>query len=153
MLQPRGVIAHDVVRSWDVVGRVAVAVCPLVVTGDHAEVGSRTSRGHRSLADPGDSRGVVAEVAEGSVASVMGAAHDIHLSLQGSLFEVAVGDGAGGVVGRDESILDVLREGVPPDVALASGVEVDTTHAHPSGVRGTQECRLLGDHFSQVCRA
>ena len=60
-------------------------------------------------------RSVVGHIGQGGTTSVMGATHDIGLSNESGLFEVAVGYVALGVVKGHEVILDIRRKRLPPD--------------------------------------
>lgn len=80
----------------------------------------------------------------------MAVGHDVRLGNDGGLLQITVGDVARGVVGADQSSLDVRREGVSPVVTLAGVVEVHATHASAGGISGTQESGLLGHQFGQV---
>ena len=59
VLESRRVIGHDVCRSWDVGGVVAVAMLAGVKTGDVAEECSRAIAGDGTFGDLGISRCVV----------------------------------------------------------------------------------------------
>lgn len=83
----------------------------------------------------------------------MGAGHQVDLGENAGLFQVAVGDGPVEVFEGDQVSLDVSRERVAPDVALAGVVEVDASHAGLGCVRGSQEGRFLWHHFGEVSRS
>ncbi len=67
MLHAGGVVTHDVNRSWEVEGDVAVAMGTLMGAGDVAQEGGRTVVGQGSFGDARDGRGVVAAVSDGGV--------------------------------------------------------------------------------------
>ena len=69
------------------------------------------------------------------------------------MFQVAVGEVALGVVEGDETTLDVVREGEPPQVAVAKGVEEHTSHSGFGGISGSQERRVLRHELGKVGRA
>ena len=49
--------------------------------------------------------------------------------------------------------MDILGEGLPPDVGVASGVKVDSTHTRFGCVGGTEKAGVLRDNLSEVGRA
>ena len=153
MLEARGVVAHDVVRSWQVEGDVAVAVGSLVRAGDVAQEGGRSVARQGAFGDPGDSRGVIASVGDGGIGDVVGERHQRGLGHESTVFEVAVGNGSREVCRGHQSLLHREGEGVAPQVSIVFGVEVDPAHAHFGSVSGPQQRRLLGDDLSQVGRA
>ena len=126
-----------------------IAVRPLMLARPVAEVSGRAVGGHRAFADAGHCRGVVGAVHESGVADVVGRSHEVHLAEETRVLEVAVGDGAGGVVGGHEAPLDVGRERVAPEVALAGVVEVHPAHACLGGVGAPEEAGVLRDNFGE----
>ena len=66
------------------------------------------------------------------------------------MLEVAVGDVALGVVGRDQPRLDFLGERLTPEVALAGAVVLDSPHPRFHSIRGSQEGRFLGHDVEQA---
>ena len=130
----------------------AIAVETLVVAGVVAQVGGRSSTADCSLGDSGEGRSVVGAVGEGSIAHVVGDRHEGDLAEEASLLEVAVGDVAAGVVGRDQAGLDVGREGQTPEERHPVGVKVHTTHSGLGSIGCAEERRFLGHYLSQVCR-
>ena len=114
MLEARSVVGHDIGLAWEVEGGVVVAMIALVAAGPVAEVGGRAVGGDGAFADAGDGGRVVGAVDHRGVANVMGVSHEIHLAQETSVLEVAVGDGAGWVVGVHEAALDLGRKGVSP---------------------------------------
>ena len=71
---------------------------PLVLAGKTAQVGCRSVRRHGPLVELRADSHVVGHIREGGVVSVVGVTHDIGLSNESSLFEVAVGHVALGIV-------------------------------------------------------
>ena len=80
VLEPGGIVRHDIFGSREVVGRVAVAVLTLVQTGVVAEVGAGAVGGDGPFCHAGDSRGVVGRVRDGHVGGVMVVGYDGDLS-------------------------------------------------------------------------
>lgn len=80
----------------------------------------------------------------------MGTAHDHGLGCESLLLEVAVRLVPFWVVGRDQSVLQVLREGVTPDEAVSEAVEVHPPHAHLGGVSSTQQAGVFVYQFRDV---
>ena len=68
------------------------------------------------------------------------------------MFEVAVGDSTPRVVEGNEATLDVLGEGLSPDVGGTSGVKVDPTHAGFGCIGSTEETGVLRDNLGEVGR-
>jgi hypothetical protein len=101
LLHARGVVGHDVLRPWEVAGGVVVAVRALEVAGDLAKVGGGARCGHGSFLHTGHGRGVVTEIFQGGVVHGVAVRHDVRLSQQGGLLQVAVGDAAVGILGGD----------------------------------------------------
>ena len=116
----------------------AVAPYALVLAGQAAEVGCSRVAGDSSFLEATNGGSVVAAVGQGGVAGVVRVAHDVHLSQHASLFQVAVRDPSGRVVGRDKVGLDIGRERLTPDVSLPISVEVDASHAHLGRISGPQ---------------
>ena len=104
--------------------------------GEVAEVSSRPYPRGSAFVDSGEGRSVVGGIGYGGVLDWMVGRHDGDLSHQGRLFEVAVGDGSAHVGGRDQAPLDLLGEGIPPEIALAGGVVVHTSHSCFSRICG-----------------
>ena len=150
VLQARGVVCHDVGTSWDEEVCLAVAVFSLVSTGVIAEKGSRPVRGDRSLQHSRQGGGVVSPIGDGGVADVVMVSHEGGLSQETGLLKVAVGDVTPGVVGRDQPGLDLSRERLTPEVALAGAVVVNTPHPCLCRIRGAQEGRLLRHDLGKV---
>jgi hypothetical protein len=82
-LQARGVVSDDIGRPWEVRGGVQVAMLPLVVTSDLAEVRGGTDGGDGAFAIAGHRWGVVTEILEGGVAHVVAVGHDVGLGDEG----------------------------------------------------------------------
>lgn len=150
MLETGGVVGHDVLRSREVLSLVAVAVEPLVVTSDLAQVGRRARRGHGLFAGSGDRRGVVAEVVQGRVTDVVAVRHDVELREKRGLLQVAVGDVAVRVVGGDEGPLDFGRESQAPVVTGAGVVKVDSAHTGACRIGGAEQEWQFGHQFGEV---
>ena len=115
----------------------AVAVVALVSTGDPAEEGSRAIGGDGSLLDPGDSRSVVGEVADGGVGRVVGCGLDFELGYQARMFQVTVGDAAGRVVRGHQAGLHVGTEWYTPQKRATRVVPEDTPHPRLGGIGGS----------------
>lgn len=98
VLQTRRVVCHDVLLSWEEMGQVAIAVCPLVVAGEAAEGGCGSVTGHCPLAHSRHRWGVVREGFDGGVLEGEEFAHDVDLTEEGGVFQVAVGDLSVGVM-------------------------------------------------------
>jgi hypothetical protein len=150
MLEARAVVCAGVEGSGNVGGQVAVAVFSLVVARELAQQRGRAEFGDGSFAIAGDGGSVVAKVFERGVADVEQVCHHVQLGEHGRLLEVAVGDGARGIVGGHDGGLDVDREGVAPVVGLSVGTVEDTSHTGLGGVGGAQSKRTLSNYFCQV---
>ena len=114
MLEARGVVSHAIHVSWEVVRVVAVSMSSLVQTGDVAEEGGRAIGADGSFCLARDCRGVVTSVRDGGEFDVVGGCHELALSNQAAVLEVAVGDRAIEVGGGDKTVLDLLWEGAAP---------------------------------------
>ena len=79
MLQPGGVVCHDVQPSWEEMASVAVAVFPLVLVRIVAEVCGRTIIRDRPTANAREGQSVVSASGNGGVADVMMGSQDGHL--------------------------------------------------------------------------
>ena len=152
VLEAGGIIAHDIGRSWDVPGLVAVAVLALVKSSDVAELCGRTIIRDGAFVNTGPRRCVVGQVPQGGVGSVMGGAHETCLGDQGTVLQITVGDGAVGVGRADDLGLDVLREGKSPDEGVTVCVEVDAAHTRLGRIGGAQERGFLGHDLGEVGR-
>ena len=153
MLEPGGIVGHDVGWSWDVEVQGAVTVLTLQGTGVVAEVGRGSVARHSSLVHARHCRGVVSAIGDGGIPKVKVGGHERSLAQDSRLLQVAVGDVAFQVVHGHESPLDVLREGEAPNIGLASGVIERTAHPYLGSFGGAQESRFLGHDFGQVCRS
>jgi hypothetical protein len=80
VLESRGIVCHDVVRSWEVGGEVAVAVEALVGARVVAQEGCWPVTGHCPLADSRNCRGVVASIGESGVSDVVSGCHEGYLA-------------------------------------------------------------------------
>lgn len=100
-----------------------------------------------------DSRSVVAAGGDGLVSGIKLGADDFDLTQQASLLKVAVRDGAGRVVGRDELSLDFCSEGLSPHIGFTRRVEEDTPHSSLGSVSGTHERWLFGDNLGKASRS
>lgn len=149
MLQSRRVVSHDILLSWEEMGEVAVAVEALVIAGKPTQCSCHSVARDSALADPRDSRGVVGEVFDRGVLEWEEFAHDVYLSEEGGMLQVAVGHYAVRVVRGSESSLDFGWKWGPPDVRFAVGSVEDTTHPRFRGVRGTQQGGVLRHDFSK----
>lgn len=114
VLQARCIVGHDVCVPWEEVGDMAIAMLALVVAGDAAELGSSPVRGDGALVEPRHRRGVVGHVFECGVAHRVRARHELSLPEEPRLLEVAVRDGARGVVFGHELALNLRAERVAP---------------------------------------
>lgn len=85
LLQAGRVVGRSILRSRDVGGGVKVAVEPLVVARQLAQVGSRAGRRNSPFSYPRDGGSVVAEIFNAGVANVVAVSHDVNLSQQGRL--------------------------------------------------------------------
>lgn len=130
-----------------------IAVGALVVAGDLAQVGRRARFGDSAFAHTGNGGGVVAEVFQRGIAYTLQLSLHVDLAKKASMLQVAVGHVTKGVVNADQGVLNVLREGVAPIVALTVGIKEDPAHASFGSVSGTQQRRLLGHQLSQVSGA
>ena len=148
LLETRGVVGHDIVRTGEVPREVAVPMLPLVEGLHKAELGSWAVVRDSPFVNARLGGCVVREVADGRIGKLMGGGHEACLGDEATVFEVAVGDRAARIVSTDHLSADVLREGATPDEGLASGVEVQTSHANLGGVRRAQERRFLGNNLS-----
>jgi hypothetical protein len=67
------------------------------------------------------------------------------------LFQVTVCDGAFWVVERDQVLLDVVREGLSPDMWDTIVIVVDPSHTRLGCIRGAKEGWFLRHYLRQVC--
>ena len=79
VLQPGGIVCHDVQPSWEEMASVAVAVFPLVLARIVAKVSCRTIIRDRPTANAREGRSVVSASGNGGVADVMMGSQDGHL--------------------------------------------------------------------------
>ena len=148
VLEAGRIIRHDVEVSWAVVGKVAVAMLPLLSTGKVAEVSRGTITGHRAFVDTGDGWLVVGEVDNSGIPRIVCGGHQVHLGEEACLLEIAVGDDPFLVVKGDKAALDIWGESLVPDVGSSGSVKVHATHARFGRVRGAQETGVLRDDLS-----
>jgi len=153
VLEARCVVGHDIGGSGEERGEMAVAVQTLVSTGYGAETRSRAQGGYGSFGYSGHGWGVVREVHDGGVTQIGHEGHGTELRQKAGVFEVAVCHRAGGMGRRDQAALDLVWEGMPPEVRGGVRREEDPTHALFGGVRGAEENRVLGHYLGQVGRA
>ena len=78
----------------------------------------------------------------------MSGGHQGDLAKETSVFQVAVGDCAFGVVGGDEASLDFRGKQLVPQVAVAFSVKAHATHSGLSGIGGAQKFWALRDDLS-----
>ena len=79
---------------------------------------------------------VVGHIGESGAAHVMGVTHDISLSNEAGLFEVAVGHVPFGVFKGHEVILDIKGEWALPDMWSPSWVKAHSAHARFGSISG-----------------
>ena len=115
----------------------------LVETGKATQVGQGLIRGDGALAEPPNRGHVVTEGVDGSIGCPFLEGYHLQLHEDGGLFQVAIGQGARGVVFRDQCGLDVLRKGDTPDVSLVPAVEEHSTHATFGSIGSAQEQGIL----------
>ena len=96
-----------------------VPVVALVDATQTAEIGGCISRGGGTLVVPRDGGGIITESRQGLFPQVQGVDHDVQVRGHSGLFQVAVGDGASGVVLRDHPALNVQGEGCAPKVGIS----------------------------------
>ena len=92
VLEPGCVVPHSVRVAREETGEVAVSVQALVVTGFAAQGGRGVVRRDGSFTHSRDCRDVVAQVFHGGIADVMRGGHQVDLSEQSGVFQVAVRD-------------------------------------------------------------
>ena len=124
-----------------------VSVGALMIALETAESCRGTRRGDSTFVHSRDRWGVVRSVFQGGIAHVMAMGHDVHLSQQARVFQVAVGDISCWVGGRHKASLDFGWEGLPPYICRSFAVKVHSTHARLGCVSGAQESRLLRDYL------
>ena len=129
VLEARGVVGHAVAVSWEVRGKVAVAVIPLVQAGIATQVGGGSVGCDSPLSKPRHGGSIVREVFYGGVPDVVSGGHEVQLAEDAGLFQVTVGDHASRVLPSDQFRLHLSRERLSPDVASPAVVEVHTAHA------------------------
>jgi hypothetical protein len=151
MLEAGRIVAHHIVRSWEIPRLVTVAVFSLVQGGSDAELRGRTVISGGALVNTRLGRDVVSEVSNGGVGGVMGGGHEAGLGDESTMLQIAVGDGATGVGGTDDLLLDVLRKGASPDEGLVCVVEVYATYTSLCRIGSAEEGRGLRHDLSQVC--
>ena len=78
---------------------------------------------------------------QGGVASIVSVGYEVNLGKKAGLLKVAVGDGAGWVVKRDQAALDLVREWLTPNVGDACCVKV---HAPMPALAASVAPRRLG---------
>lgn len=150
VLQAGGVVPHVVEGPRQVRDSVAIPVGTLVEAGLTAQVRGCSVGGHGPFAEPALGRGVVRAGVDGDVLQGVVLAQDVELPQHPFLLEVAVGDGAVGVVLGDQGRLDVRRERLPPHVALAVGREVHPAHPMARRVGGPNVGGGLGHDLGEV---
>ena len=153
MQQTRGVVSHHIGLPGDVADFRVVAVVALVGTLQAAQVGGGVVSGDGPFVVAGDCRRVVGQGGGGQLADVVGLGDGVMVGHQGSLFQVAVGEAAGRVVGGDHAVLNVLGEREPPERRGVSFGEEDAAHAELGGVSGAQDSRLVRHDFAETCGA
>ena len=98
LLEPGGVVRHDVERPWEVVGRVAVAVLTLVEASVVAQVGSWPLGRDGPFCDARDSWSVVRHIGDCHVGDVVVVGYDGDLPQEPGVLQVAVVSLPGGVL-------------------------------------------------------
>ena len=146
VLQPRGVISHNVFHAGKVGDFDAVAVPTLVLAGHVAEFGSWAIAGDCTFVVARHSWGVVREGLDGGVTDVQVVDYDVDLSMYSGLFEVTVVESAVRVVCADKVALDFFRERLPPQVTGEEGKE-DSPHAWFCGICGSKDSWVFGHKF------
>ena len=134
MLEAGRIVCHDVVGPSEVPGDVTASMLPLEAAIEQAETRGGASKRCGSFIHMRDSRGVVASGDDGAEGRRQGGCNNVQVADHPRLLQVAVGDGTIGVFGRDESPLDLLREGVAPEVGLLVGRKECPSHALFGGV-------------------
>ena len=144
------VVRHHVVDPWEEHGGVVVAVQPLVVAGELAEVGGGPDGGDGALPVAGERVCVIAEGLQGGVGYGCRVRDHIQVGEHGGVFEVAVGDSPMGVCGGNEAALDLGGEFVPPDMGSAIGGEEHPSHPRLTGVCSAENRRRLRHQLREV---
>jgi hypothetical protein len=144
-----GVVGHTIGRAGNVVVEAHVTVETLVQAVHAEQVCGCAVGGDRAFATSGDGRKVIVDQGDGVLANVGQGGQDILVSQDASQLQVAVGDRAGGVGGRDHVGLNVRREPVAPNSTSAIRKEPDAAHAQLRRIAGAQESGDVRDNFSE----
>ena len=153
VLQARGVIGHDVRRSWKVEALVAVAVLALVGARLVAQECCRSVTAYSAFVESRNRWSVVIPCQDRGVRHVVVVCQDRGLGLRAGLFQVTVGDGSRGVISRHQPPLDFYWKREAPDVGRARRVIVDAPHPSLGGVSRASVGRILFHDFREVRRS
>ena len=118
-----------------------------------AEASSWAFTGGGAFLHARDSWGVVSPIGQGGIPDWLKVCHEGELGQDPSVLQVAVSDGASGVLSGDQEGLDFGGKRGSPHKGLSLSVVEDPSHACLGRVGCSQEGRLLGDQLGQVCRS
>ena len=126
---------------------------PLKAAIEQAETRGSTCKRCGSLIHARDGGSVVASRDDSAVGSRQDGGYDVQVANHASLLQVTVGDRTVGVIGRNQSSLDLMRKGLAPDVGLSVGSKEHSSHALFRGVSGSNIRGSLGNDLSEVSRS
>ena len=111
-----------------------VSMLPLKAAIKQAQARGGASERCGSLIHARNGRSVVASGDDGAEGCWQGGCNDVQVADHAGLFQIAVGDGTIGVVGRDQAALNLGRERLAPEVGLLVGGEEHPSRALFGGV-------------------
>ena len=131
----------------------AASVLPLKAAVKQAETRGSTRERCGSLIHARDGGSVVASHDDSAAGSRQEGGYDIQVADHTSLLQVTVGDRTVGVVGRNQSALDLMRKGLAPDVGLSVRSEEHSSHALFCRVSGSNIRGSLGNDLNKMSRS
>ena len=126
---------------------------PLKAAIKQTEVRGSTCERSGALIHARDGRSVVASHDNSAEGCRQEVGDDIQVANHASLLQVTVGDRTVGVIGRNQSSLDLMRKGLAPDAGLSVGSKECASHALFRGVSGSNIRRSLGNDLSEMSRS
>lgn len=100
------VIGHGVGRTGNVVILGKVTMMTLVESTEATQMGRDVNAGNGAFCHAAESGGVVTERGDGALTNIPMLGNDVLVSNHAGLFQIAVGDGASGIVGGNQKPLD-----------------------------------------------
>jgi hypothetical protein len=136
------VVSHSIGGAREIIIGWYISMPPLVQVLQTQELRGRSGTGHCALTLPEDCRRVVGEVVDGGFPSVHIGGQDIVLSDTGGQLQIAIGDGACGVIKGDETTLHLEWKGGAPQHGLDGSIgqrdKVNAAHSWPCGILGVK---------------